>query len=324
MSAMSDRRKSLPKKISAQKKTSPTPRRKSASYDKKTIALVYDFDCTLSPKPMQEYTFLPTIGQNPKTFWKEVGEEARKHEADLLLTYMRLMYKKAKEAGIEIRRNDLRDLGSKVELFKGVDKWFDAINSYVSEKAGSSVKVRHYLISSGLKDIIEGTSIYKQFHNVFAAEYFFEAYDLPFPKRVITDTCKTQYLFRINKGIEDLNQSINSHMAEDNRPIPFANMIYFGDGDTDVPSMTVTRKNGGHAVAVYPPKAKRNKCVELFKADRVDFFAPADFSKGQDLFRRTCILLDHIVAGIKIEEERWRLSRESRAPAKPRSQKAKT
>ena len=115
------------------------------------------------------------------------------------------------------------------------------------------VNLRHYLISSGLTEIVEGTRIYKRFHNVFASEYWFEAYELPYPKRVITDTGKTQYLFRINKGVEDLGESINQHMPEGERPIPFSNMIYFGDGDTDVPSMAVMRKNGGHAVAVHPP-----------------------------------------------------------------------
>ena len=118
------------------------------------------------------------------------------------------------------------------------------------------MQLRHYLVSSGLTEIVEGTSIYKRFHNVFAREYWFDAYDLPYPKRVITDTGKTQYLFRINKGVEDLGESINQHMPEGARPIPFANMIYFGDGDTDVPSMAVMRKNGGHAVAVYPSAAR--------------------------------------------------------------------
>ena len=127
-----------------------------------------------------------------------------------------------------------------------------ATTSRATRRATAS-RLRHYLISSGLTEIIEGTSIYKRFHNVFASEYWFEAYDLPYPKRVITDTGKTQYLFRINKGVEDLGESINQHMPEAARPIPFANMIYFGDGDTDVPSMAVMRKNGGHAVAVYPP-----------------------------------------------------------------------
>ncbi len=140
--------------------------------------------------------------------------------------------------------------------------------------------MRHYLVSSGLTEIIEGTSIYPRFHNVFASEYWFEAYETPFPKRVITDTGKTQYLFRINKGIEDLGVGINEHMAEDARPIPFANMIYFGDGDTDVPSMAVMRKNGGHAIAVHTPGKSKAKCVDLFRAGRVDFFAPADYRRG--------------------------------------------
>jgi len=168
---------------------------------------------------------------------------------------------------------------------------------------------RNFRYSSGLTEIIEGTSIYKRFHNVFASEYWFEAYDLPYPKRVITDTGKTQYLFRINKGVEDLGESINQHMPEAARPIPFANMIYFGDGDTDVPSMAVMRKNGGHAVAVYPPGKGKSKCVELFKAGRCDFFAPADYRAGSDLFKRTCLLLDRILADIRVQEEMWRLGR---------------
>ena len=114
---------------------------------------------------------------------------------------------------------------------------------------------------------------------------------------------------RINKGVEDLGESINQHMSEDKRPIPFANMIYFGDGDTDVPSMAVMRKNGGHAVAVHPPGKARAKCVELFKAGRCDFFAPADYREGSDLYKRTCLLLDRILADIRVQEEMWRLGR---------------
>ena len=174
---------------------------------------------------------------------------------------------------------------------------------------GEGVTVRHYLISSGLTEIIEGTSIFKRFHNVFASEYWFDAYDLPYPKRVITDTGKTQYLFRINKGIEDLGESINHHMPEDQRPIPFANMIYFGDGDTDVPSMALMRKSGGHAIAVHPPGKTKNKCVDLFKAGRVDFFAAADYRTGTDLFKRTTLLLDHMLTDIRMKEETWKLNR---------------
>ncbi len=277
-----------------------------AAFNKKTIALVYDFDGTLSPKPMQEYTVLPKLGVDPHAFWAESNRIAQAEGADGLITYMHLMYKKAKAAGVRIDRGDLVALGRDVELFEGIDSWFDDIAEYVrirSERAG--IEVRHYLISSGLVEIIEGTRIFDRFHNVFASEYWFEAYDLPYPKRVITDTGKTQYLFRINKGVEDLGQSINQHMPEHDRPIPFSNMIYFGDGDTDVPSMTVMRKNGGYAIAVHPPRKNRAKCVDLLQAGRIDFFAAADYRRGSELFRRTTRLLDRIIADIQLQEEMW-------------------
>ena len=284
------------------------------AFEKKTIALVYDFDGTLSPKPMQEYTFLPKIGEDPKEFWREANALAKEHGADPLITYMHLMYRKAKARGIRIDREELIALGRDVELYQGVEDWFDAIEEYVRIRAEShGVSLRHYLVSSGLKEIIEGTRIRGRFHNVFASEYWFDAYDLPYPKRVITDTGKTQYLFRINKGVEDLGDSINEHMPETTRPIPFSNMIYFGDGDTDVPSMAVTRKNGGYAVAVHPAGKNRGKCVDLFKAGRCDFFAPADYRRGSDLFRRTCLLLDRILADIRVREEMWKLERGTRA-----------
>jgi phosphoserine phosphatase len=284
--------------------------RRPRGFDKKIIALVYDFDGTLSPRPMQEYAFLPEIGEDPKAFWAECNRVAKAEKADSLITYMHLMYKKAKARGIRIDRADLVRQGASVELFPGVTEWFDEIEGYVKIRAESNgVTLRHYLVSSGLKEIIEGTSIYPRFHNVFASEYWFEAYDLPYPKRVITDTGKTQYLFRINKGVEDLGESINHHMPEGVRPIPFANMIYFGDGDTDVPSMAVMRKNGGHAIAVHPSGKNKTKCTDLFKAGRVDFFAAADYRRGSDLFRRTCLLIDRILADIRVEEEIWRLGR---------------
>lgn len=280
-------------------------------YGKRTLALVYDFDGTLSPKPMQEYTFLPKIGEDPKAFWAESNRLAREQGADPLITYMHLMYKKAKERGVRIDREDLVGLGRDVELFAGVADWFDLIDAHVrSHDESGSITVRHYLVSSGLKEIIEGMPIHGRFHNVFASEYWFEAYDLPYPKRVITDTAKTQYLFRINKGIEDQGLSINEHMAEEDRPIPFAHMIYFGDGDTDVPSMAVMRKNGGHAIAVHAPDESNKKCVTLFEAGRCDFFAPADYRRGSHLFRRTCLLLDRMVADLRVREEAWRLGRE--------------
>jgi hypothetical protein len=295
-------------------RSKPKPRaaaKQKAAFDKKTIALVYDFDGTLSPRPMQDYAFLPQIGEDPAAFWRTSNALARKEGADPMITYMRLMYKKAKEKGLRIDRADLVRQGKSVELFQGVAEWFDAIAGYVKLRSEShGISLRHYVVSAGLTEIIEGTPIYKRFHNVFASEFWFEAYELPFPKRVITDTGKTQYLFRINKGIEDLRTGINEHMDEKKRPIPFSNMIYFGDGDTDVPSMAVMRKNGGHAVAVHTPGKPKAKCVELFKAGRCDFFAAADYRRGSDLFKRTCLLLDRILADIRLQEEVWRLSRD--------------
>ena len=277
---------------------------KDAAPSKKTIALVYDFDGTLSPRPMQEYAFLPKLGIEPKEFWAECGRISKAERADALITYMHLLYKKAKEKGVRIDRADLVAQGKQVELYPGVAQWFDVMHAYVKKHAGDSgIVVKHYLISSGLMEIIEGTKIYPHFANVFASEYWFDAYDLPFPKRVISDTGKTQYLFRINKGLEDPSVSINAHMPEDQRPIPFSNFIYFGDGDTDVPSMALLKKNGGHAIAVHGPDESETKCVELFKAGRCDFYATADYRKSSDLWKRTCLLLDRIIADVKVREE---------------------
>ncbi len=293
--------------IKASKTLKPAARAQPV-FDKKTIALVYDFDGTLSPRPMQEYSFLPQLGIDPKEFWAECGRVAKAQAADPLITYMHLMYKKAEEKGLKIDRADLVAQGASVELYSGVLEWFDEMAAYIDLRAEShGVALRHYLVSSGLTEIVEGTPIYRHFHNVFASEYWFEPYETPFPKRVITDTGKTQYLFRINKGIEDLGESINAHMPEAARPIPFSNMIYFGDGDTDVPSMALMKKSGGHAIAVHAPDEPATKCVDLFAAGRVDFFAPADYRRGSALFKRTCLLLDRMLADIAVREEMWRL-----------------
>lgn len=281
-----------------------------AGFDKKVIALVYDFDGTLSPRPMQEYAFLPKIGADASEFWAESNRLAKEHRADILITYMRLLYKKAKEKGIQIDREELVAQGKAVEYFPGVEDWFESINEYVNLRSETEgITIRHYLVSSGLAEIVEGTTIRKHFHNIFASEYWFEAYEMPYPKRVITDTGKTQYLFRINKGIEDLGDHINDHMSENERPIPFSNMIYYGDGDTDVPSMAVMRKNGGHAIAVYSPGESQDKCVKLFKSGRCEFFAPADYRRGSELFRRTCLIIDRMLADIRFQEEVWNWER---------------
>lgn len=272
-----------------------------------TIAIVYDFDGTLSPQPMQEYTVLPKIGVEPEEFWAQVHKEARETASDPMLTYMRLMMEKLyKNDEVKVTREDFARMASRIKYFPGVEAWFPHIDAYVKKRSGGRVRVQHYIISAGQKEILEGVSIRKHFKQVYASEYHFNQYGIAtFPKLLITDTSKTQFLFRINKGRESLAESINEHMPESERPIPFSNMIYLGDGMTDVPSMALAKKSGGHAVAVYNPKAPKTKatCISLLAAGRVDFIAPADYRPTAKLARRVGLLLDSVIAGIAYAEE---------------------
>jgi 2-hydroxy-3-keto-5-methylthiopentenyl-1-phosphate phosphatase len=282
-------------------------------FSQNTIAMIYDFDGTLSPKAMQAYTLLPQLGIPEDEFWAEVQAEVQSTGAENMLVYMRLLLEKARERGITIRRRDYRMLAHKIRYFAGVEQWFNNINEYV-RKQGRQIKIRHYLVSAGMREILEGASIKKHFSRMYASEYHFNSDGVAdFPKLVITDTTKTQYLFRINKGREELAQSINEHMNEHVRPIPFSQMIYIGDGLTDVPSMAVVRKYGGHAIAVYREKHAKQlaACKELLSAGRVDFIARADYRLGHELFRRTGLLLNAIIANIEYERELFRCKQRS-------------
>lgn len=233
---------------------------------------------------MQDYTVFPELGINPAEFWKQVKQVTAENQATEVLTYMRLMAERIVSGDLKIDRDRLKNLGSQVPYFPGVETWFDRINKFVHDETAGYVKVRHYIVSAGLKEILEGVSIASKFHTIFASQYHFDHFGRPtFVNRVITDVSKTQYLFRINKGVEDLSKQVNDHMPEQERPIPFNNMIYIGDGDTDVPSMAVTRKNGGHAFAVYSPGEKAEKCETLFRAGRVDAYFEADYSTNTRL-----------------------------------------
>lgn len=275
-----------------------------------TIALVYDFDGTLSPQPMQEYTVLPKIGVEPGAFWAEVNRQSKALGEESMLTYMRLLCESAERKEVHVGADELKDLGKDVKYFPGVESWFDRINQFVVDASGKKVKVRHYIISAGLKEILEGVGIRKYFHNIFASEYHYNHHKAAtFPKLLITDTTKTQFLFRINKGKENLSDSINSHMPIEERPIPFENIIYIGDGETDVPSMTVTRQSGGNAVAVYKPgrtqkeKHTHEVCKTLLQAGRVNFIAPADYQPDSILERRVQLLLRSVIARIEYQRE---------------------
>ncbi len=286
----------------------PTPQRPAKQkFFQDTIAIVYDFDGTLSPQPMQEYTVLPKIGIEPEAFWQQVHKEASETDSDPMLVYMRLMLEKLyKNDDIKITREDFAAMAEKIQYFPGVEIWFPHINAYVEKRGLGKVKVQHYIISAGQKEILEGVSIRKYFKQIYASEYHFNQYGIAtFPKLLITDTSKTQFLFRINKGKEALAESINDHMPESERPIPFSNIIYIGDGMTDVPSMALTKKSGGHAIAVFNAKIGRTKetCVRLLDAGRVDFIAPADYRESSKLAARVQLLLDSVIAGVAYAAE---------------------
>jgi hypothetical protein len=285
------------------------------SFFQNTIALVYDFDGTLSPQPMQEYTVLPKIGIEPAEFWALVNDEARKTESDPMLVYMRHIIEALERVKVDVKREDFAAMARSIEYFPGVPTWFSRMNAYVKKRSRGQVRLLHYLISAGQKEILEGVSIRKHFRRIYASEYHFNHHGVAtFPKFLVTDTQKTQFLFRINKGIEAVTESINEHMPEEDRPIPFPNIIYLGDGMTDVPSMALTKKSGGHAVAVYPKGAseKRATCVKLLDAGRVDFVSEADYRAGSKLTKRVQLLLDAIIADVAYLREAFVCRTENR------------
>ncbi len=287
----------------------------SQRYFQNTIALVYDFDGTLSPQPMQEYTVLPKIGVEPARFWALVNREARETESDPMLVYMRHILEALERQQVDVKRADFAAMARSIEYFPGVGTWFARMNGYVRRRSRGKVKLQHYLISAGQKEILDGVSIRRHFKRIYASEYHFNHHGVAtFPKFLVTDTLKTQFLFRINKGIESVTESINEHMPEEQRPIPFPNMIYVGDGMTDVPSMALTKKNGGHTVAVYDPGDARGRatCVKLLEAGRADFMAEADYRAASRLTRRVQLLLDAIVADIAYRREAYECRVESR------------
>lgn len=250
---------------------------------KSIIAIMYDFDKTLCTKDMQEYTFIPNVGMTATEFWKQSESLTKNKKMDAILAYMYLMTEKAHEKKISIHREDFVKMGKSLKFFPGVEKWFGTINQIGNEL---DMQVEHYIISSGLKEIIEGSSIYREFKEVFACEYLYDENDVVcWPKNAVNYTTKTQFLFRINKGVLDISEDkkLNLYTPDDKRRIPFRNMIYIGDGLTDVPCMKLVKAHGGHSIAVYSRGGKKN-VASLIKDNRVDFIEKADYSEGSGLY----------------------------------------
>lgn len=262
------------------------------------VALIYDFDGTLSPGNMQEFGFIQAIGKKPREFWQESDEIAIGQDASNILSYMKLMFDEAREAGIKLRRSDFKKFGKSIELFDGVKDWFRLVNAYGRSKG---VKVEHYINSSGLAEMIEGTPIAKEFKRIFACSFLYnKAGEAEWPGVAVDYTAKTQFLFKINKGILSIrdNKLVNESQAEENKRIPFPHMIYFGDGETDVPCMKIVKMFGGHSIAVYNQKNihKKDVAKTLFKQGRVNFITPAVYTKDSRTYRIVCAIIDKIKA----------------------------
>lgn len=257
--------------------------------EKPIFALMYDFDKTLSPRNMQEYAFISDIGMTPEAFWAECDKTMYENHMDQILAYMYVMFKKARGKFL-FTRDTLRSLGKGVELFGGVESWFDRVNAY-AEKHG--MKAEHYIISSGLKEIIEGTAIADKFERIYAAEYCYDEDGVPcWPAMAVNYTSKTQFLYRINKGVLDVteNDLLNEFMPEEKRRVPFRNMVYIGDGLTDVPCMKLVRANGGHSIAVY--RDEKDSGNKLLLKGRVDYLLKADYTEGSDMEKTVFALID--------------------------------
>ena len=222
-----------------------------------TIALIYDFDGTLAPGNMQEYDFIPAVGKSNKEFWTEANTLAEEQDADMVLTYMARMLQEAKSKGLSLRREAFQDSGRRVTLYKGVKEWFARINAY---GAAHGIRILHYINSSGMKEIIEGTQIAHEFRKIYACSFLYDVDGIAYwPAVAVNYTNKTQFIFKINKGVESVFDSkmVNRYIPENERPVPFKHMIYVGDGTTDIPCMRLVKNFGGHSIAVYNPASAK-------------------------------------------------------------------
>ncbi len=249
---------------------------------KPIVAILYDFDKTLCTTDMEDYTFIPALGYTPSEFWGKANSFGAENKMDGLLAYMYTMIAECRAQGVKLSRDFLVRCGEEIVLFPGVKEWFKRINAF-GESCG--VEVEHYVISSGLREIIEGSGIAEEFKQIYACEFYYdENGDAAWPKLDVNFTNKTQFVYRINKGVLDIadDKRLNDSMPDDSKRVPFTNMIYIGDGLSDVPCMKMMRAYGGQAIAVYQ-NASRVGVEKLLADGRVDFMFPADYREGTEL-----------------------------------------
>lgn len=273
--------------------------------EKTVIALLYDFDKTLCTQDMQNYSFIPSLGMATGDFWQEANDFGAEHQMDGILAYMYTMVRKAREKNVPLTRESLRKCGQNIAYFPGVTDWFERINRY-GDSLG--VQVEHYVISSGLREIIEGSEIAGCFKEIYACEFFYDENGVPvWPKLAVNFTAKTQFVYRINKGVLSVSddKALNASMPDEHKRVSFVNMIYIGDGLSDVPCMKMMRSYGGQAIAVHQ-EANRDAVEELLRKDRVDYIFPADYREGTPLEHTVKNILKKMAVSQELYEENKR------------------
>lgn len=268
-----------------------------------TIALIYDFDGTLAAGNMQEYDFIPALGKSNMEFWTAANDLAEKADADQVLAYLAVMIEEARKKNIPITREAFRESGKKVTFYPGVEEWFERINRYGAEHG---INIVHYINSSGLKEIIEGTAIADRFKNIYACSFLYDANgEAYWPAVVVNYTNKTQFIFKINKGVDSVFDTtlVNTFMEEKNRPVPFSRMIYVGDGTTDIPCMRLVKNFGGHSIAVYNPSMPKQRQVmnTLIHDNRVNHVCPADYSEGSEIDTVVKAIIDKCLMDYRLD-----------------------
>lgn len=246
------------------------------------VAIMYDFDGTLAKGNIQEYNFIPALNMTSDSFWKEVGQLAKNNNMDNVLAYMYMMLRKAEAADISITKAAFYEYGKNISFYDGVLEWFDRINEY-----GKSLglDIHHYVISSGIKEMIEGTDVAKNFDKIYACSYMYNIDNIAkWPALCVNYTNKTQFLFRINKGVLDVYDSkVNDYMREEEKHIPFSNMIYLGDGETDIPCMKLVKNFGGKSIAVYDSVSRKKVAEKMLAEERINFYSEADYRDDEKL-----------------------------------------
>lgn len=265
------------------------------------LAICYDFDKTLSPDDMQAQGFIQSVGYNVADFWRESNNLASDNDMDQNLAYMYMMSSKSRGKKL-FTKEMLRKAGAEVKLFPGVDTWFDRINRYGDKKG---LQVEHYIISSGLKEMIEGTEVADKFKKIYASSFYYDQDGLAvWPAQVINYTNKTQFLFRIEKGVLDVNdQRVNAYFKQDEYRVPFRNMVYIGDSDTDIPCMKLVNINGGHSIGVYNSETKdKSKVFRMIEENRIKYYVPADYTQDAQLEKLVQRIIDRTVTNEILEE----------------------